>query len=935
MVGGGRGTRGAEGALHDFVMSETPEPEALILEGEAGIGKTTLWWSAVDRAGTAGRRVLSTRASAAESAIAYGVLADLLSSVDEQVWSALPARQRVGVERILRGSEADGPSTEQRAVAAGFLSVVEILASRGAVVLAIDDLQWIDASSAKVVDFVTRRLTGPVKLLATVRTEPGSDAGRPLLQMPRPEALVRMRVGAMSMTALHGMIRERLGRSLSRPTMSRIHEVSGGNPLYALELARSIGDDGADSEAFLPSTLAELVSIRVGRLDADVGDVLLAAACVPAPSVGLVADATGFEPEHVTRTLDAAQEKGIVSTDGHRVVFSHPLLSRGVYTLATPARRRAMHRRLAQVIDQPELRARHLALAATSADASTLASLDAAARSARARGAPAAAAEFTDLAIKLGGDTPRRRIQLAGHHFGAGDLKRAKSLLEEVIRTMPPGALRAEASSLLGSICVYDDSFLAAAQALEGALREAGDDLALRTQVLVTLSYAHYHAGRFVRAAMSLGAAIEHAERLGRPALLSQALGLRVILGFLRGDGLDAVRMRRAQDLEVGDVDTPMVFRPRMQHAMLLAWTGELDRSHHEIASIRQQCIEGGEENELIFVAVHGVLVEIWRGNFANAVLIAEDTTERAQQLGGDVPLFVATTIQAALAAYAGRVEDARRDTAIALAASQRSGANLLVVWTLTTLGFLESSLGNHEATLAAVAPLIDRLNHASSATEIVAAAFIPDAVEAMVGLGRLDEAERLVDVLEDNGRRLDRPWMLAVGARSRALVLAARGDIDGALAASQRAIDEHPRLAMPFEHARSYLLLGQIQRRDRRKEAASASVTKALAIFEDLGTTLWINRARAEMTRTHFGPRPRTVLTPSEERVAEIAATGKTNRDVASALFISPKTVEANLGRVYRKLGINSRAELGRYFGTRDAHDQIRRESPDSLPSP
>ena len=256
---------------------------------------------------------------------------------------------------------------------------------------------------------------------------------------------------------------------------------------------------------------------------------------------------------------------------------------------------------------------------------------------------------------------------------------------------------------------------------------------------------------------------------------------MRVTLRFLRGDGLDESSLASALELEDHQADIPMAFRPSMQNAMLLAWTGRLDQAHDELASIRRRCIERGEENELMFVAVHSVLVEIWRGNFADAASIGEDTMERALQLGGDVSLFVAMTIRAALAALDGHEQQARRDTGMALAASQRCGANLLVVWTLTTWGFLEVSLGNYDAALNAVGPLLSNLDVAPKATEIPAASFAPDAVEALIQLGRLAEAEPVIDTLERNGARLTAPGCWPSARRCRAMLLAARGDVDAA----------------------------------------------------------------------------------------------------------------------------------------------------------
>jgi DNA-binding NarL/FixJ family response regulator len=173
-----------------------------------------------------------------------------------------------------------------------------------------------------------------------------------------------------------------------------------------------------------------------------------------------------------------------------------------------------------------------------------------------------------------------------------------------------------------------------------------------------------------------------------------------------------------------------------------------------------------------------------------------------------------------------------------------------------------------------------------------------------------------LVSALERNGARLDRAWMLAVGGRGRGMLLAAGGDNAAAIDAVEKAMDAHDRLPMPFERARTQLLLGQLQRRQRLKDASAASLQFALESFERLGIRLWAERASAELGRAGMGPQRRTTLSPSERRVAELAASGMTNRNIAAAMFISPKTVESNLARIYSKLGIHSRAELGRHIG-------------------
>jgi ATP/maltotriose-dependent transcriptional regulator MalT len=905
-------------AVGEFLASVTSGPSALVVEGAAGIGKTTVWLAALERALVGGFRVLSTRATEAESVLAYTSLAALLDELDDAAFAELPAPQRLAIDRVLLRRSADGPVTDQRAVGAAFLSVVERLAEESLVLVAIDDLQWIDPPSRLIISAATRRLGGPIGVLATVRDEPDyADVGS-WLELRQPDRLRRVRVRPLSLGAIHTVLSERLGRSFARPKVRRIHEFSGGNPFYALELGRAMEDDHWADGTALPSSLAELVQARLGSLTADGRNALLAAACLSVPTVELIARATDTDTEHIVTALEEAENNGIVQIDGDRLNFTHPLLTRGVYTGAAPARRRGMHRRLAEIVDEPELKARHLALAAARGDELTLRSLDTAADLAHVRGAPTAAAELVQLAMGLGGDTPERRIRVAGHYFEAGDPDRANALLEKTIDQLPPGTVRGEAMLLRAVVRLYGDSFLEAADLLERALEESTDNSTSRVRMLIMLAYALFNGGRPEPAMQRADDAVASALRLDRRELVSEALGMRATLRFVLGEGLDEADMRRALEVNDYPLSLPLAARPGVQNALLLAWIGQLDAAAEALVAIQRRCIERGEESELIFVSFHLCLLQVWRGSLAEAELVAEDSMERAVQLGGDLPLFIALTNRTMIGAYAGRGDQVRRDTAEAMAASERCASHRLGEWAITNLAFLEVSLGNYEAALRTLAPLVSNLDRMPQSTEIISASFIPDAAEAMIALDRLDDAERIIDVLEGNGRRLDRAWMLAVGARCRSMLLAARGDVDAASEAAERALREHQRLPMPFELARTQLLVGQLQRRQRRREAAGATLREALATFEDLGTPLWAERARAELNRAS-GTRTRAELTASEQRVAKLAATGITNREMATTLFISPKTVEANLSRVYRKLNIHSRAELGRIIGRAD----------------
>ena len=896
-----------------FLASAARQVSGLVVEGEPGIGKTTLWSAVIGQALDAGFRVVSARAGSAEVVLTFAVLADLFGEVDSSVLAELPQVQRVAVDRLL-AQAGDSPATNERVLGAAFLSAIERLATDEPVLIAIDDVQWLDASSEAALSFAVRRLKGRVGVLVTARSNATGLVAAPWLQLRRADGVDRIGVAPLTLGGLHGLFSARLGRSLPRPTMVHIAEISCGNPFYALELARTMEDLPAN-EPTLPPSLTALVRTRLAGLGDDVGTVLLAAATATTPTVELLSQATDTTTERVVELLDQAETQGIIGFDGNRVRFCHPLLATGVYSDASHARRRAIHRKLAEIVQQPDLRARHLALAASTGDPATLAALDQAADATRARGAPAAAAELVDLAIGLGGDTPQRRILAAGLHFRAGDVGRARGILETLIAALSPGILRAVALNLLAGTRIYDDSFIEAATLLKGALLDSDGLPAMLAQTHLTLSMAQAMAGEFEDSLHNAEQAVTRADESGRAVLISQARAFWVSLKCMYGHGIDEPSLRRALELENPDKDVPISFRASAANALVLAWTGRLDEARDRIYEVRQHCIERGAESDMMWIASYTTLIDIWLGRFTDAAQVAEDTMERAQQLDGPNMIVIARLVRTAVGAYTGCERDARADARAAIEGAHECGAVYLTEWPIMSLGFLEVSLGNYVEALVTLRPLLDRFE-ATPGTELMTSAYLPDAVEAMVALGELDDAEPLIDELESNGRRLDRPWMLAVGARCRGMWLAAHGDLTAAEHAVRQAISYHQRLPMPFELARTKLLLGQLERRQRRRETAATTLRAAVKAFEEMGTALWAERARAELART--APSAGSDLIPSERRIAELAASGMSNQDIAAVLFISSKTVEANLTRVYRKLAIRSRAQLSSHLNVR-----------------
>jgi DNA-binding CsgD family transcriptional regulator len=904
-----------------LLTASATRPAGLVVSGEAGIGKTTLWLSACKDAAARGFRVLSARGDPGEVRLAFAALADLLADVDQHVIDLLPPVQRGALDRILlRGN--DGPAMDERAAAAAFQGVVQHLASDVPVLIAIDDVQWLDTSSAAAVRFAARRLSGAVGVLATTRTgEPVTTDVTSWLQLPRPDDVTRVKMSPLTLGGLHALVSDQLGGVLPRPTMTRIHEISGGNPLYALELARAVAD-GHRIDDRLPDTLAALVRARVQDVDAETAELLLAAACTPTPTVELVATATASAPQRVVELLESGDAARIAIISGNRIRFAHPLLATGVYTGAAPARRRQMHRQLAACVDAPELKARHLASAAVSGDAATLDALDSAAALTRSKGAPAAAAELLELAIGLGGSTPFRRILAAQYHFEAGSIAAARQRLDGTAACLPPGVLRGLAVMLQGAVDGYDGSFTSAVEALRDAVAQVEDNRTLRLQGLMLLAPATGLTGRMNEAVDLAREAVQCADELDDLALRSQARAVYLNISVLHGMRLDHGMLQDALQWQ-GDAHPVSVnMRADAIAALTDSWIGELDRAGRGMRMIKQHCSDRGNEIDALWVDTQTTMIEVWAGNYRQAALVVEEQERRAEQLGGHHARLAALTCRAAVAAYTGHVDQARLAACTAIDMAHDTGGHYLAAYPTISLGFLEVSLGGNGAALNVMEPLLVSFDP-EHGTEIVTGAHLPDAIEALVGLGRVDEAEPLVDALEHNGADRDRPWMLAVGARGRGLVLAARGELDAAQRAVEQALVHHQRLPMPFETARTQLLLGQLQRRRRHKAEAAATLREALGTFESLGTPVWTERARAELARLGAAAeRPRSGLTPAEQRIAQRAAAGLSNKEIAAEQFLALKTIEMTLSSVYRKLGIRSRAQLHSRLNGEDSRD-------------
>jgi len=904
-----------------FLGSVAAGPRALLVEGEAGIGKTALWQAGLTRSRAVGQRTLACRPAGSEVRLSFAALGDLLAEVLEEALPALPVPQRRALQVALLLAEPEGEPPDQRAIGLAVLNVLRTVSTRGPLLVAIDDAQWLDEPSAAVLAFALRRLgVEPIGVLATIRLtggEPPAVVFEPWLSAER------LRLGPLNLAAVHELLRTRLGLSPSRPILVRLHQAAGGNPLFALELGRALGEQGhepAPEEPLpVPAGLQALVGARLARLPAPARESLLAVAALSRPTVAL-AVAVGGQGERTLADLERAARAEVIAYEGERIRFTHPLLASTLYAEAPLGQRRQLHGRLAELVSDGEERARHLALAAAGPDLGVAVALEEAATHAHLRGAPDAAAALCEQAGAL---TPegrpdsrrRRSMEAASYHLVAGNTSRARVLLEEAVSSVAPGRERARLLQRLGQVHYHEDSWATAEELLTQALAEAGDNPSLCCEIQQGLAFARHVRGDVPAAAGRARAALELAERAADPQLLSESLVSVSLYEFFLGHGIRRDLMERAAELEESagaarPAQPAPLWSRGMVWASMLMWADQFQEARSGFEELHRRMLDRGDEGSLAFLLSNLSQLECWAGNWDLAARYAAEGERLAVLTGQGAMVSANLYAKALVEAHRGLVDSARADAEQAIADAQASGNAAVGLLSLSALGFLELSLGDPAAAHARLGPISEGLS-AVGLGEPGVLRFVPDETQALIELGELEQAGVLVEALEERGRALDRVWALATGARSRALLLAAEGDLAGAHAALEGALEAHERLAQPFERGRTLLALGTVQRRQGEKRAARQTLEQALSVFERLGARLWGERTRGELRRIGGRTASSGQLSETEARIVALVCAGQTNDQVARALCLSAKTVAWNLSKVYRKLGVRSRTEL------------------------
>jgi DNA-binding NarL/FixJ family response regulator len=894
----------------EFVWSASERPGAMVIRGEAGIGKTSLWRTALESDEAQQLTVLSARCVEAELPLGLVGLSDLLQNVLPTVAGELADHEREAIAVAIGLEAPHERADEDVALPRAFHALLRALAGDRPVLVAIDDVQWLDPPSARVLSFAARRLGDLRVALFVTQRDGNSDP----LQLAKTfgEGLEEVRLGPLSLGALSHLVRTRLGVRIPRPVLARVHEASGGNPMFAIEFARAVGErDGPQlGPVPIPESLQELVRARLEQQPRDVRRLLAIVAACEQPMTSLLVTA---DPA-AAASIDVAVDAGAIAVgeDGG-VRFTHPLLASAAYADLPPAQRRAIHAQIAEALDDVETRARHLALAQSKPDAAVAALLDHAAARANARGAPEAAAELAQEAMRLTPSTDaaercERMLSVAQFLAVADQPASAAAWADQLVATGVTGPLRARALMFQYQ---GDGDIRTVGRRLEEAFEHVGDDTALRAHLLLALSWY-----RLIRSPLDVDEseraareALAAAEQAGAPALLATALSIVADRADLAGHSDDALA-ERAVELEDVDGTLPGFITARERLARILLRRGDLSGARGLFEAAREKALRAGAVLERSR-ALTGLVDVEWRaGDWQLAERHLEEAWTAAVEEVGDHWTEVAELPErrARLAALRGEVDYARLLVVEAIGRAEGIHWAYLAEKNRWILGYLELSLGEPERAREALEDVSRMPAHGS--LEVLEA--VADGIEALVALDQLDAADDLLQTLRDEASR-GHCWAAPAAERCAALLLVARGDVGAAVAAAESAADGFESIGFPLDRARALFVAGEALRRSGKRSRATEKIEAAKEVFARLGAALWVERAGTELRRANPRPRRDRELTSAERRVAALVASGLKNREVAAQLFTTEATVEKHLTSVYRKLGVRSRTELAR----------------------
>jgi DNA-binding CsgD family transcriptional regulator len=878
-------------------------PGSVLVSGAAGIGKTTLLDAAAADAAQLGFAVRRSRAAASESDLPFVGLVDLIGEDVSEFAADLPSPLRRALDVVLQRADPPDHGADALAANLGALEVLQAMTDRRRLLLILDDVQWLDPPTRGVLGFAIRRLAG--RQLAVVAAVRGSDDSSFGSLVPEPRAVITL--GPLTEPEIADVVALRTGVMPTPGRAARLHRLSGGNPYLAVELGRAAMAVPAGVEELpVPQRHRPVLAARLAGLSPAARRTVLAAALLARPTPGTLAQIGGPDG------LVEAEAASVLRRAGELIELDHPLLAAACREEAGHAAVRMMHAELSSIASDVIQRARHLALSAPGADEQVAAEVEAAAGEAAGRAAIATAAELARHALKLTPeaaleDRVRRAVSAARWSTQVGESAAAHEVLHPLVAALPMGPQRARClTTLAASIGQEVGGGIAL---LREALAQPGLQPSDESRIRLGLSDLHTNHGDLAEARNQAELAGAKAQAAGQAAQAALAALYETHVGFFSGVPPTESRawaLARAHSWD----SAPAYHHPDI----LLAWEASYT---HEDQARAVELFEGVAGRARVLddlvseaaAALHRAEAEIRRGQLATADTLADKGYRiLSDGVRDQFPLYV----RAHVAAWHGSLQTARSLAGEGLRMARETGDAIFEAQNLLVLGFTEVSAGRYEAACGHESALHDLLLGRMRWGHPGIYRWHGDAVEAFLGVGRVEDASDVAGKLWDQADRLDLPGCQALAARCDGLIHAHRGDLKRAqdsLTESLRLMDG---LDMPLERGRSLLALGIARRRARQKATAREAFSEARGIFVEADAPMWAQHVEDELGRA-AGRRGARDLTAGERSVAELAASGATNREIGAQLFLSPKTVEAVLTRVYRKFDVRSRTELAR----------------------
>ncbi len=897
--------RASESAALDRFLAAVRggESRALVLHGEPGIGKTALLEFLVERA--ADSRLISVSGVQSEMELAFAALHQVCAPLMDRL-ATVPAPQAAAL-RITFGLDS-GPVPDRLLVGLAVLSLLAEAAAEQPLLCVVDDEQWLDHASAQVIAFVARRLGAEsIGLVFGTRVLSDELAGLPQLTI---EGLGKADACAL----LDSVLTIKIDQRIRDQIVAETH----GNPLALVELSRELavpqlaGGFGLPGAVTVPGSAEEMFRRRVEALPAESRRLLLLAAAEPTGDQVLLwraAARLGIGAPAARPSVVA----GLVEF-GTRVRFRHPLARSAVYRSASAGERQEAHAALADATDpalDPDRRAWHRAEAAEGTDEDVAGELERSASRAQARGGVAAAAAFLERATLLTPDPAQRtRRALAGAQakVQAGDSEAAQELLAIAEAAPLDAADQARAELVLAQLAVTVSwGGDLSARLLEVAKRLEPIDANLARMTHLDAIYAAVFAGRFAAPGADVAAAAQAAVDGPPPPAPSEA---DRILDSLTANFSQAGTPLPKVVSAMRKIGNPCAFPGREMRWLSLAtivavgvwddqWWAELTDRHVEL------CRQEGAVTELPISLSSRTYLLLFAGELAAATSVAEELQAASKAIGNDLAL--AQYGMLGLAAFQGRADEAAALLAAALRDASQRGEGAGITMGEWASAVLNNGRGRYQAALAAARRATEYKEDLSWRNWALA-----ELVEAAVRSGETESAQTAYGQLTVTTRDSGTDWGLGVQARSRAL-LAAGKEADGLY---RESIERLGRTSVRAELARAHLLYGEWLRRERRRGEARTELRTAHGMLEGMGMAAFAERARRELWATGETARKRSVadpgkLTAQEHQIAKLARDGLTNPEIGTRLFISARTVEYHLGKVFTKLGITSRAQL------------------------